>query len=472
MSVPHVRTLIVGGGAAGLAPLVAASRDGRLDALLGEGLAIVERGPAIGAGRLGSYAISSDSTAETFLAAVAGHIDPRLGRLESELFCQDLARLGRAAVPLRDAGQLLDAVGTVLAEAVVEGGGAVLTRHEAVEATRERDGTWRLLLRRNPDGATRQVTADKLLLATGGVQDMDALAGIDVAGRALLPACAGRLMLSDDVLRPDSLAPLRARLSTVRSPKVVIVGGSTSALAAAGLLLRDCGDLLAAPGSVTILHRRPLRIFYPSAAAAEIDGYDDFGPDDVCPLSGFVYRLAGFRLESRELVMRLLGVGGRPPEPRIALGRIPSQPSAEVHGRLDAADLVVAATGYRPRALPLRDAAGRTIPLRGRVGVGPLVDAACRICDVAGQPIPNLFGIGLAAGFVPRGALGGEPSFRGQANGLWLWQTAVGAMIVDHLLSDRRPAPVGRTVTGPADLFCPSSPRRPVMPSLSPGYPG
>jgi hypothetical protein len=41
----------------------------------------------------------------------------------------------------------------------------------------------------------------------------------------------------------------------------------------------------------------------------------------------------------------------------------------------------------------------------------------------------------LAAGFVPHGKLGGEASFRGQANGLWLWQSDVGGLIVDAILS-------------------------------------
>ena len=429
-----VRSLIVGGGPAGLAPLVAASRDGRLDRLLREGIAVIERGPAIGAGRLGSYAITSDSTAETFLTAVTGHADPRLGRLLADPLCQEIARRGRGPVPLPQAARLLDAVGAVLADAVAASGGAVLTRHDVIEARRTRDGTWRVLVRREADGATHQVECEKLLLATGGVQDMAKLAEVEVAGRPLLPSCAGRLMLSDTVLRPDGLAAVRERLSAVRAPRVVIVGGSTSALAAAGLLLRECGDLLAAPGSITILHRRPLRVFYPSAAAAEADGYADFGPDDICPLSGFVYRLAGFRLDSRDLVMRLLGIGGRPPEPRIVLRRLDAQARTTAAACLDAADLVVAATGYRPRALPLRDAAGQAIALRNTGDGGPLVDRSCRICGADGRPIPNLFGIGLAAGFVLHGALGGEPSFRGQANGLWLWQTAVGTMIVDHLL--------------------------------------
>ncbi len=48
------------------------------------------------------------------------------------------------------------------------------------------------------------------------------------------------------------------------------------------------------------------------------------------------------------------------------------------------------------------------------------------------------YGIGLSAGFVPWGRLGGEASFRGQANGLWLWQNDVGQMIVDQVLNRRR----------------------------------
>ena len=55
--------------------------------------------------------------------------------------------------------------------------------------------------------------------------------------------------------------------------------------------------------------------------------------------------------------------------------------------------------------------------------------------DAGGNPLPDLFAIGLAAGFVPHGKLGGEPSFRGQANGLWLWQSDVGGLIVDAILS-------------------------------------
>jgi hypothetical protein len=64
----------------------------------------------------------------------------------------------------------------------------------------------------------------------------------------------------------------------------------------------------------------------------------------------------------------------------------------------------------------------------------PLVDDFCRVVDARDRPIGGLFGLGLANGFIPSGRLGGEPSFVGQANGLWLWQNDVGAIIVDQLL--------------------------------------
>ncbi len=97
------------------------------------------------------------------------------------------------------------------------------------------------------------------------------------------------------------------------------------------------------------------------------------------------------------------------------------------------ADLVIAALGYRPRALPVERVGG--LPLRLAADEGKaLVDRHCRVLDADGEAVPGLYGIGLAAGFVPWGKLGGEASFVGQANGLWLWQNDVGMMIVDQLI--------------------------------------
>jgi hypothetical protein len=132
--------------------------------------------------------------------------------------------------------------------------------------------------------------------------------------------------------------------------------------------------------------------------------------------------------------MQSRGIGGRAPEPRLHLHQLGVDDASSV-ALLDEADLVIAAFGYRPRALPIFDCAGRRIPLLAETGPkARLIDGHCRVLDADGNPIPHTFAIGLAAGFVPHGKLGGEPSFMGQANGLWLWQSDVGGMIVDAIL--------------------------------------
>jgi hypothetical protein len=191
------------------------------------------------------------------------------------------------------------------------------------------------------------------------------------------------------------------------------------------------------PGGVTLMHRHELRIYYPTVEAALQDNYTEFGPDDICPLTGRVFRLAGFRMDSRELIMSARGMAGRPPEPRLQLHRLDRDNTATL-ALLDQADVIVTCFGYRPRALPVLDQQGNRVVLHSETSPhAPLVDGACRVMDALGTPLPKLYGMGLAAGFVPHGKLGGERSFRGQANGLWLWQSDVGAMIVDAVLSPR-----------------------------------
>lgn len=135
--------------------------------------------------------------------------------------------------------------------------------------------------------------------------------------------------------------------------------------------------------------------------------------------------------------MRMKGIGGRVADPRAALHPIAEMDETDVRAMLEQADAVIGATGYQPHAFPLFDIRGERIELRSETG-GRLVDEQCRMMRSDGQAVPGAFAIGLAAGFVPSGPLGGEPSFRGQANGLWLWQNDIGWMIARQVLESAR----------------------------------
>ncbi|WP_066802923.1 aminotransferase class I/II-fold pyridoxal phosphate-dependent enzyme [Sphingomonas asaccharolytica] len=431
--------LIVGGGPAGTALLTAASKQDRLVALAQAGLTLVERDDALGGGRLGQYAISSDSTAETFLSAVRDNPHPEIAALIDHPAARQVARFVDAlGVPLADAGPLLRVTGDRLGAIVAANGGNVATGHEVIEARRSPQGGWTTRLRRLADGSESERRSHNIVIATGGHQPLDELVARDVAGAPLHRLADCRLIQSDELLALGGLDRAADLLRSKRNPKVAVIGGSTSALASVALLLRSRPGIAFGAGGVTLLHRLPLRPFYHSEAAARADNFTDFGPDDICPVSGFVYRLGGFRLEARELVLRMLQVDGRAPDPRVAVHRI-ADDDVEARTIVETADLVIAALGYRPRALSLLEADGTSIALAAHAG-RPMVDRYCRILDADEQPIPGAFGIGLAAGFVPWGRMGGEASFRGQANGLWQWQNDVGQMIVDQVLSERQRA--------------------------------
>jgi hypothetical protein len=436
LSFDRTGVAIIGGGPGGLAPLLAAHRGGRLADLLKEGVTVVEQSSSVGAGNLGRWCINSDSTGFTFADCLAGPPDSELAALRSHPITKEFVEAGNGTVPLRRAGEFLALVGRTMNQVIVASpNGRVFKRHKAVSTQRTRTG-WLTLIKDVETGHARTIESRDVVLATGACQPLDRLRSEMVAGVNLAERCGPRLLQSSDVLSTSGFAEVAARLGALgRPPRVAIVGGSTSAAAVAHALLNRMPGVTFGPGGLTLLHRRELRIYYPSVQEALADGYSEFGPDDICPISGRVFRLAGFRLDSRELIMRARGIGRRPAEPRLHLHRLGVDDSASLE-LLDNADLVIAALGYRPRALPVFDPRGRRVHLRSETTPqARLVDHHCRVVDAGGNPLPHLFAIGLAAGFVPYGKLGGEPSFRGQANGLWLWQSDVGGLIVDALLS-------------------------------------
>ncbi len=438
----YLGLVIVGGGPAGLAPLLAAHRTGELAALLDGGVAIIEQSDRLGCGSIGGYGINSDSSGRTFVDCLLADGETELTQLNDHPLTQKLAEAGDGAVALRDAGRFLGLVGDAMERIITEHPASqVLADHHVVAASRVADG-WSVLVRHAHTGHERTLLARNLVVATGAHQPVERLAAEMVGGVSLLQRCGDRLMQSGDVLATGGLAHVADLLQGKQEPRVVVVGGSTSAAAVAHALLNRMPRVAFGAGGVSLLHRRPLRIYYPDRASALAEDYTEWSEDDVCPISGKVFRFAGFRLDSRELVMQARGLGGRTPEPRLRLHQLAAD-DAQAARLLDEADLVIAALGYRPRGLAVLDWNGQPITLWSQTGPQrPMVDGQCRVLDAGEQPIPGLFGIGLAAGFVPRGRLGGEASFRGQANGLWLWQHDVGSLIVNAVLATIDPAPL------------------------------
>lgn len=428
--------IIVGGGPAGLAVLLSAHKSGRLSELLERGLLIVERGDRIGQGKIGQYVINSDSTGTTFVDPLRVGSESALHDLLETKVARRIAAAGAESVPLRDVGELMDLIGDALRGIIGRyPRSAVETGCSAESAQRLRDGSWELKVR-HEDGRVRTARTRRLVLATGATQPKAKLERDTFGGAPVVERWGAKLLQSGEVLATGGLDRVAEHLRGKARPSVAILGGSTSAMAVAHALLNRLPQVRFEERGITLFHRRPLRVYYTSVAEALAEGYTEFTDEDLCPISQRVFRLAGLRLDSRELLMQLRGIGGRAPEPRMTMHRLNGDDS-EALQRIDAADLVIAALGYRPNALQLHDVQGSPIALFASRGPSArLVDGECRVLDQYGDPLPGVFGIGLAAGFVPHGRLGGEPSFSGQANGLWLWQNDIGSMIVDAMLPE------------------------------------
>lgn len=457
MSVPHFHAVVLGAGPAGTGPLVCAHQRGDLARLLDAGVLLVDRGPSMGHGTIGRYGINSDTYADTLLECLDRGDARVLERMRPAPITAEIARYKGGAVPLRLAAAFLAELGAALQRILdAHPRSGFRPRTEATALHRQADGTFRVELQQ---GDVRSaVTATHVVSAMGARQHRERtltspiVPGVDLS-RA---AWRAKALLTDDVLSSAGLQALRDQLLGATHRKVVIIGASHSTTSSAWVLLNRTGVAFG-PGDITILHRGPFRIFYPSREAALADGYTDFDDDDLCPLTGRVYRLAGLRLDSRDLAKQWLGVGGAAPEPRVRLfplDRRGRDNAFDLPALLDEAAVVIPAFGYRPTTVPLHDADGERIALMADAGPAPdaplppaiaellsyasappLVDTACRVLDARGAVVPNLCGIGLASGFRLTGALGGEPSFRGQTNGLWLYQNGVGALILDRILA-------------------------------------
>ncbi|MFT8712428.1 aminotransferase DegT [Komagataeibacter rhaeticus] len=440
-SYPLTPVLIAGGGPAGIALLLAASRMGELSRLLDEGITLVEQGHTIGSGMLGRYVINSDSAAETFVDALTDNPVPELARLRTHPLVEMIQAHGKDTLPLRVVADYLDLVGHVLTGLIRNHPASRLLTGWRLASLRQDDrGEWAAHLV-SADGARAQhVRAAKVVLALGAIQPECRLHDEQVGGAALLPRYSGRLMQSDDLLAPDGISRLRTLVAGSEKPKIAIIGGASSALSVARVILRDMGNRIV-PGNLTLLHRSRLKLFYRTAEEALADGYTDFGAADICPISHFVYRFGGLRYDSRNLAMQLMGIANAAPEPRLHTMQMTGHNDSAVQATLDSADALVACLGYRPRRVAIMDRDNHPMALATDHPDGSLTGPDCGIMDGSGHEIPGLFGLGLASGYSASATMGGESSFNGQVNSLWLWQNAIGEKILYQLLPEEAPLP-------------------------------
>jgi hypothetical protein len=439
----HFRSLIVGAGGGGTGPLVYAAQRGLLNSLLDSGLVIIDRQCQMGRGSIGQYVIQSDTAGGTLLECLAFEPAKKIftGTAQSEVK-RAIEQHRNSSVPLQWIGDYMAELGNDLQRYIEpHAHSRFFPRTTATDVRLMPDGRLNVHVQVRADGSAviddGYIVTEKLVLSVGGKQNHERTLTSPILPGLMAGQYAENVMFTDFAQQPQGVQAIEQRLHESRaqrsSKKVVIIGSSHSAFSTAWTLLNKT-SVPFEEGDITILHRDKLKLFYMSQEAAWQDGYTDFNEDDLCPVTQRVYRLGGLRLESRALLMQIWGMSPGPTERRARTMQIDPAQAAEIRTLFDEADLVIPAFGYEPAVMPIYDANGNPINLMCQQEGGRMVDTECRVLDGAGQPLPNVYAIGFVTGYKLTGALGGEPSYKGQNNGLWLYQNGVGEIVVKHLL--------------------------------------
>ena len=436
----HFGVVFCGGGPATTGILVRAAEQGRLDALLGRGVCIIEQGSTIGPGAIGHYPISANTRGSTFLAWL-DHAEPHqaFDTVRSADSTRVLGRFAALFPRLPLVGEHLASLGMAM-RARVESvpGCSVLTEHSVREIALLDSGAVAVTSEPVRGGSGTTVTADRAVIATGGkprahLEQLALLPGLDLRPHE------HKLCHANDLL--DSLVGLPSRLyrAVARTREVVVIGGSHSAWSAAWLLIHDRGlrDERGRPPTVSVLHRSPLRFFFRSVARARAAGYEFDETADVCPQTGMVNRHGGLRADAHGLAWQAThGVRANGPVRAILLADEPGARATAAEA-LDKAGAVIAAVGYEANLPAIGWHDGR--PVRLATTDGSLrVTGRARLVTAEGTELPQLLAFGLGAGQPATGVLAGEPSFTGRLDAVRLYQNEVGGIVLDSLLGSAR----------------------------------
>jgi hypothetical protein len=393
---------LAGLGPAGIGVLVAAARTGRLEPLMDGGIIAYEQRTEKLGGKLSEYQLAGNSLAGVFLESLD---EPGSGELLAGLGdTPEAARLRERSgeyPPLPLAGAFAELV----AQRVID----VLDRH--------------------PSCTVRLGTAVEAINVTGpGQITVHDSAGTATSVRAALVCCGGEEFTDTSKGLVASLeTPVVLGNEVYRDPRklasasrTTVLGGSHTAW---GVAARTLTDYPAA--QVTLVQHRMPKLYYASAPEAQADGYEFDPLNDVCPLSGRVFRYGGLRGPARALGVSVLAGS----VDRLKVTMLDGEWTAQKLQKCGAlpADVVVPCFGYRA-ALPEIRVSGRAVD---RATADDLVGTR----GTETESKVGLFAYGMGAGPRPNPRSGGEPSYRGRLHGVWVYQHDAGDVMVDRITS-------------------------------------
>lgn len=420
----HFDTVIIGGGPSGTGLLLKLMKDGNDKEFFDNKFALVEKTSDLVKGTMADYLVNSDTFSDVFLECLEGStgnsID--LSSLKEEIIA--IKQYSGGPIPLNKLTTYLKKLGDLIVEKINSHPKSKLFLNTSADKiTKTEDGEFIIYLNKGK----KKIHSKKLIIASGGKLNIPD--HIQFSEKISLNEFSAKIIHSDFLLKG-----LAADLIATKTPKrIVILGGSHSSFSSAWYLLNSVGGFT--ENSIKIWSRTQPLIYFPTKEDAINAGYNNFTDNDICPITKRVYRLAGLRMDGRELLIKMEGLQNYEVEKRVKFNRIVDTLIDELSKDLSEADLIILAYGYSFNMIPFYNDNNEKLNFIGE-RTGHWVSPTCELLDINDEIIPNLYATGLATGFIPSGNLGGEPSFEGQTNGIWYYQNALAEVIIKKIINE------------------------------------
>ncbi len=419
-----VKVAIIGGGPAGTGTILKAMKDNSFEEYADGGIALVESSSDLLVGSITKFLVESDTLSDVFLECTQGSTNNYLPLAQLQNEITEIKKYAGSPIPLNALHTFLQSLGKLIENFFATNVQCKLfLRTTAQKIVIKKNNEFDVFLN---NGSI--ISAKHLIIATGGISvnglqdEFNFRDGID------LKAHSKKTINAHDIIQGksnDLIAKMRSK------SKIIILGGSHSAFSVADYLIKANKNLK--DNSVHIWANTKPKLFYLSKEDAQIDQYDDFTESDICPITHRVFRLAGLRMNGRQLYRKMLVLGDEEIEKRVTFNLISNQ-AHKLNEELKSADLIIHALGYRFNMVDTYNESHDPIYYYGSTSFH-WVNDHCNLLNEQGQLIPNLFGVGLASGFIPKANAGGEPSFTGQTNGLWYYQNKAAELILNNILN-------------------------------------
>ncbi len=421
-------TIIIGGGPAGTGLLLKALKDGNNN-FFEKRIALIEKSSQLIKGNITQYKVNSDTFSDVFLECLEGstHEFINVNELKNEIDTINLFK--GQSIPLEKLDTYYNKLGALLKEHLESHEKCTFFMNSSVtKVIRKDNGTYQVLMA----GQNQSINSKNVIIATGGMPLHINTESTLFDGTIALHNFSANSLHSDSILKYG--IPENQLIKLKKKSKIVILGGSHSAFSVAHLLLTSKEQYNFESGDIKIWCNSLPKIYFPTREDAIAHGYFEFTENDFCPVTKKLYRLAGLRMDGRELYMKMLGLNGTDMEKCVDLKTYTDQ-QTELEMDLNEATLIILANGYKLNIFPFYTEKNNLIKFEGEE-TNHWVNQNCEMLDDLGEIIPNLFATGLATGFIPKGELGGEPSFDGQTNGIWYYQNAIAERIINNLQNE------------------------------------